>query len=432
MAMVSAASPAGGAAEPLSVSRTFAWIVFALIFGLLLSDYMSRQVLNAVFPLLKAEWSLSDTRLGSLSSVVSLMVGLLTVPLSLVADRWGRVASLKAMALLWSLATLACGFARSYEEMFAARFLIGVGEAAYGSVGIAVILSVFPAHLRSTLSGSFLAGGVFGSVLGMALGGAVAAHMGWRWSFFAMACFGLALLGTFALVVTEERLDPERRNARRDAASRHMLQFRSLLPGLFSARSVIFAYLGNGLQLFIVGSVIAWMPSFLNREYQLPLAKASALGAAFVLLSGVGMIACGSITDRLCREQPVRKFAIAVGLSVATFALLAAGFSLPHGALQLAVLGLGIFIAAGTTGPSTAMVANVTHVSIHSTAFATLSLANNLLGMAPGPVVTGALADRFGLAAAFQLVPFVCLLAAACFAIGRRYYAQDLARLGRK
>ena len=96
-----------------SVSRVFAWVVFALIFGLLLSDYMSRQVLNSVFPLLKSEWSLSDTQLGSLSSVVSLMVGLLTIPLSLVADRWGRVGSLKVMALLWSLATLACGFARN-------------------------------------------------------------------------------------------------------------------------------------------------------------------------------------------------------------------------------------------------------------------------------------------------------------------------------
>ncbi|HLX24150.1 MAG TPA: MFS transporter [Usitatibacter sp.] len=415
---------------PASVPRTFAWIVFALIFGLLLSDYMSRQVLNAVFPLLKAEWSLSDTQLGSLSSVVSLMVGLLTFPLSLIADRWGRVASLRAMALLWSLATLACGFARSYEEMFAARFVIGVGEAAYGSVGIAVILSVFPANLRSTLSGSFLAGGVFGSVLGMGLGGAVAAQMGWRWSFFAMACFGLALLAIFALVVTEKRLDPERRHAARMAGARHMFQFRTLLPGLFSARSVIFAYLGNGLQLFIVGSLIAWMPSFLNREYGMPTARASAVAAGFVLLSGIGMIVCGALTDRLSRQVPVRKFRIAVLLSLATFALLAVGFRLDHGAAQLAILALGTFIAAGTTGPSTAMVANVTHVSIHSTAFATLSLANNLLGMAPGPVVTGMLADRWGLAAAFQIVPFVCLAAALSFALGRRHYPADIERMG--
>jgi MFS family permease len=415
-------------AQTPSVPRTYAWIVFALIFGLLLSDYMSRQVLNAVFPLLKSEWKLSDTQLGSLSGVVSLMVGLLTVPLSLVADRWGRIASLKAMALLWSLATLACGFARSYEEMFIARFVIGVGEAAYGSVGIAVILSVFPARLRSTLAGSFLAGGVFGSVLGMGIGGAVAAQLGWRWSFFVMAAFGLSLLVLFALVVTEQRVDPERRAAAR-AGGAGPLAFRNLLPGLFSSRSVIFAYLGNGLQLFIVGSIIAWMPSFLNREYRLPTDKASAAAAGFVLLSGIGMIVCGTLTDRLCARQPLRKFAIAVALALSTFVLLAIGFRLDPGPAQLAFLAVGTLLAAGTTGPSTAMVANVTHVSIHATAFATLSLANNLLGMAPGPIVTGALADRLGLARAFQLVPFVCLGAAAAFLVGRRYYARDLARL---
>ena len=69
----------------------YAWLVFALSFGLLISDYMARQVLNAVFPLLKAEWSLSDAQLGLLSGIVAIMVGVLTFPLSLAADRWGRV-----------------------------------------------------------------------------------------------------------------------------------------------------------------------------------------------------------------------------------------------------------------------------------------------------------------------------------------------------
>ncbi|MGH8063605.1 MAG: MFS transporter, partial [Pseudoxanthomonas sp.] len=88
-------------------SHAYAWLVFALIFALLLSDYMSRQVLNAVFPQLRLEWGLSDAKLGSLSGIVALMVGLFTVPFSLVADRWGRVKSLALMALLWSCGTLA-------------------------------------------------------------------------------------------------------------------------------------------------------------------------------------------------------------------------------------------------------------------------------------------------------------------------------------
>src|SRR5918993_1537151 len=190
------------------VPRGYAWVVFALSFGLLLSDYMSRQVLNAGFPLLKAEWALSDARLGLLSGVVALMVGLLTFPLSLLADRFGRVRSLTLMAIVWSLATLACAAAQQYPQMLAARFFVGVGEAAYGSVGVAVVLSVFPKHMRATLTGAFMAGGMFGSVLGMALGGAVAAQMGWRWAFAAMALFGLALAVLYPIIVREKRIKP--------------------------------------------------------------------------------------------------------------------------------------------------------------------------------------------------------------------------------
>ena len=144
----------------------YAWVVFALTFGLLISDYMARQVLNAVFPLLKAEWALTDAQLGLLSGVVAIMVGLLTFPLSLVADRWGRVKSLTAMAVLWSLATLLCAVAGNYQQMLAGRVLVGVGEAAYGSVGIAVVVSAFPKRLRATLSAAFMAGGLLGQVLG--------------------------------------------------------------------------------------------------------------------------------------------------------------------------------------------------------------------------------------------------------------------------
>ncbi len=108
----------------------YSWIVFTLTFGLLISDYMARQVLNAVFPLLKAEWQLSDGQLGLLSGIVAIMVGLLTFPLSMAADRWGRVRSLALMAILWSLATLFCAMASGFEQMLVGRALVGIGEAA--------------------------------------------------------------------------------------------------------------------------------------------------------------------------------------------------------------------------------------------------------------------------------------------------------------
>jgi MFS family permease len=414
-----------------TASRAYAWVVFALTFGLLLSDYMSRQVLNAVFPFLKVEWSLTDTQLGSLSGIVALMVGLLTFPLSLLADRWGRVRSLVLMAALWSLATLGCAISASYGQMFAARFCVGVGEAAYGSVGIAVVLSVFPAHLRATLTGAFTSGGAFGSVLGMAFGGVIATYFGWRWSFGVMAAFGLMLVAVYPFVVTEKRLAPKRLSATAEQLRKLDARptLRTLLPGLFSAKSVVCAYIGSGLQMFIMGAMLAWMPSFLNRYYEMAPDKAGVTAAVFILITGVGMIGCGILTDRVSRSFAIRKWIMAIGYCLGSFALLMIGFRLQVGLLQLIIVGVGMFLVVGTIGPAGAMVANLTHPSIHATAFATLTLANNLLGLAPGPFVTGMIADRSSLLDAMQVIPFVSVAAAAAFAVGRRYYAGDLRRL---
>jgi len=424
-------SIAAGAGKAVP-SRAYAWLVFALSFGLLLSDYMSRQVLNAVFPLLKVEWSLSDTELGALGGVVALMVGTLTFPLSILADRWGRVRSLVLMAGLWSLATLGCALANSFGEMFIARLCVGIGEAAYGSVGIAVVLSVFPRHLRSSLSSAFIAGGALGSVLGMALGGTLSAHFGWRWAFAGMAIFGLVLVGLYRLAITEPRLQAQRRalGETTPAESRQgCLSLRPLLSALFSARSILCAYVGSALQLLVMGALITWMPSYLSRYYGMATDRAGVTAAAFVLAGGAGMILCGALTDWVARHAPQRKWRMAVAYSLACCALLLIAFHLPAGTAQLALIGAGMLFVGGTAGPASAAVANLTHPSIHATAFATLTLANNLLGLAPGPFVVGVIADRAGLLGALQIVPMASLLATACFIVGGRYYTGDLRRL---
>ncbi|MNL01800.1 Hexuronate transporter [compost metagenome] len=410
----------------VGVARKYAWIVFALTFGLLISDYMSRQVLNAVFPLLKSEWALSDSQLGLLSGIVALMVGLLTFPLSLLADRFGRVKSLALMAMLWSVATLGCALAENYEQMFIARFMVGVGEAAYGSVGIAVVISVFPKHMRATLASAFMAGGLFGAVLGMALGGAIAAKLGWRWSFAGMALFGLVLAVLYPLIVKEARIAPQRAA---QIANKTAAAVKRPLRTLWSSRSVVSTYIASGLQLFVGGTVMVWIPSYLNRYYDMPTDKAGGMAALIVLCSGVGMILCGMLSDRLCRHSPERKVSLAIAFCLGSCLLLSAAFALQAGPVQLLLICLGMLIATGTTGPSGAMVANLTHYSVHGTAFATLTLANNLLGLAPGPFITGRVSDLIGLHAAFQLVPLVSLAAAAVFFYAKCHYHRDIARL---
>jgi MFS family permease len=400
--------------------------VFGLTFTLLLSDYMSRQVLNAVFPYLKEEWALSDSRLAALNSVVALVVGLLAFPLSLVADRWGRVRSLVLMATTWSAATLLCAVASDYGQLLGGRVLTGVGEAAYGSVGIAVVLGMFPPHRRASLSGAFMAGGSFGSVIGVALGGVIAVQLGWRWSFTAMAVFGLLLAVLFRVFVTQAKVD---RYQRAGMTATTAAGCRAPVSSLFSVAAVNCVYLGSGLQLFVAAVLLAWTPSFLNRYYAMPPDQAGLVAAVFVSLIGIGMIVCGVITDRLSRQRPTRKWTTAVAYSLLAAVLLIVAFHLRSGGLQLVLLGAGAFFSAGASGPAAAMVANLTHPSLRATGFGSLALVNSLLGMALGPLVVGVLADRLGLLTALRLAPLAYIGAAIALLIGKRCYPAGLSRL---
>ncbi|MBV1707422.1 MAG: MFS transporter [Hyphomicrobiales bacterium] len=418
--------------EDRAVSRalthqTYAWVLFALSIGLLLSDYMSRQVLNAVFPLLRHDWGLSDAQLGTLSGVVAVMVGLLTFPLSLAADRFGRVRSIVAMALVWSLATMACGLATSYGQMVAARIFVGVGEAAYGSVGAAVLFSIFPPQLRATIGGAFLAGGVFGSVLGIALGAHIAAAFGWRWAFQVMAGVGVMLaLVYFAIARPEQDRAPARHVARAPHAAEALRRLGALL---FSAPSVIFAYIGSGLQFFVAGAFVAWLPSYLNRFYGMAPARAGSVAAIFILSGGIGMITCSILADRASRVTRTRKISLAVGFCLSSFAAFTAAFLLSPGPAQLILLAIAMFFSAGVGGTAGAVVVNCTDAAIHATALATLTLANNFLGLAPGPIITGIIADHANLAVALQIAPLASLGAAVAFWFCRRHYDRDHERI---
>jgi MFS family permease len=413
------------------VSRSHAWLIFAVTCGLLLSDYMSRQVLNAVFPMLKMDWSLTDTELGSLVSVVALAIGVLTVPLSLLADAFGRVKSLVLMALLWNVATLGCGLATDFREMFAARLVVGIGAAAYGSVGAAVLIAVFPPTMRSTINGSFLAASVFGSVFGLAIGGVLAGQFGWRAAFDAMAVFGIVLAFVYPFVVFERHstVPPIETSSEPEFSLLTLTGLKRLGRELAAAPSLSCAFVGGGLQLFVLGAFIAWMPSFLNRTYRMPAHQSAIASAGFVLVAGVGMVLCGAIADAASRSRPSRRLSIAALYCLLTTILLLVGFALPPGGQQLTLIGIALFFSGGATGPSAAVGADVSRASAHATVMALAAMANNLLGLAPGPLLTGMIADHSNLVTALRIVPLVGVIASFCLWAGRRYYDRDLSRV---
>jgi MFS family permease len=415
-----------GDADTYKVSKGYAWLVFGMTFLLMLFDFIDRQIIVSMFPHLKAEWDLSDKQLGALVSAVSITVALGSIPVALLVDRWSRVKSIAIMAAVWSLATIACAFSRNYGQLLAARSVIGIGEAGYGAAGGALLSSIFPARMRSTVLGAFLAAASLGSVLGVILGGVIATHWGWRAAFGVVGVPGLVLALLFLLVrdyKTVPLAKPGTTDGRLGAAG--------TLALLFRPRTVIAMCLGGAMQLFVVGTLYAWLPSFLNRYYGLAADKAGIKAAIVVLLGAVGAVAWGWVADRMGRSRPRAKITTLAVLSVVTTIVLVAAFAFTvPGDRQFALIALGGFLMTATVGPVGAVTIDVVHPGLRATAAATVALFQNLLGLAAGPFVAGALSDALGLQAAMAIVPFACVLAAIAFLFAARTYEPDLAKVG--
>jgi MFS family permease len=414
------------------VSRGAAWFAFAMTVGLMVFDYVDRQVIVSLFPHLKAEWSLSDKQLGALVSIVSITVAIGGIPVALFADRVSRVKSIVAMAGAWSLATISCMFASGYGALFAARAVVGLGEAGYGSVGAGLIASHFPARVRGTLMAGFFASASVGSVLGVILGGVIADRWGWKAAFGVVGIPGLvlALLYLFVKDYKTVELTPRLEQARQSAGSvaRHIVRV------LTRSRTMLWVCIGAPAQLIVVSSVWAWLPSFLVRTQGMT-PQAAGIKASLVVLAGaVGSVVWGAVVDRAGRRGPGAKLRTVAMLCLATLVVVSFAFGAPRlgialsGNAQFTLILLGGLLMTCTVGPASAAVIDVTHPGVRSTGASILSLFQNLFGLALGPFITGAMSDSIGLEAALTFAPLFGLIAVAAFLRAATTYQLDAAR----
>ncbi|MGH6624090.1 MAG: MFS transporter, partial [Burkholderiaceae bacterium] len=314
--------------EQSPVSRRYAWWVFAILVALMVVDYVDRQVVVSMFPHLKKQWDLSDSQLGGLVSIVSIIVALGTVPLSLLADRWSRVKSIFLMVLIWSLATIACALAQSYLQLMGFRALIGVGEAAYGSVGVALLATLFPARMRSMVLGAFFAAGIVGSVLGVVLGGVISEHWGWQAGFGVVGAPGLLLAVLFVLTVRDYKTVALPSQTPTRASVKTSLSLGTVVSELLRPRTALITCVAAGLQLVMVSTTWAWLPSFFNRYYGLATDQAGLKTGVVVLVGGVGAVLWSVVADRMSVRFPRARLLVPAAAAFLTSAFMCFAFGI--------------------------------------------------------------------------------------------------------
>jgi predicted MFS family arabinose efflux permease len=389
-----------------------------LLCALLVLDFADRQVVVTAFPYLRTEFGVNEAQLGALVSAVSVVIALTTLPIALVVDRWSRVRAIAIMGSLWSVATAAGAFAPGYGALLAARLGIGVGQAGFGPAGSAVLGAAYPPERRATVLGVFQMGAPIGVVTGSVVGSLVAAQWGWRPAFLVVALPGL-VLSLLALRLRDYRTVPERSRGR------------SAADALLRARSALGAILGGALLLVIVSTLYTWLPTHLERAYGLPPARAGVMASFVVLAGAVGTVTAGHLADRLARRDVRWRMFVPAVAAVATTATLGTAFGVvPPGPTQMVLVLLGGATATSAIGPAVAVVLDVVPQGVSATAVAVYASVQNLMGLAVGPVVTGVLADRWGLTAALATVAGAGLTAGFAFWWGSRSYGRDRTREG--
>lgn len=422
------AAASGPPAHP--VSRRYAWYVFALAFALALTDFIDRQIIVSAFPYLREHWGLSDTQLGALVSVVSVTVALGALPFARLADRWSRVKSIALMGSAWSLAALGCAASSNYAQLVGARAALGVGEAGYGPAGGALIADMFPRRLRATVIGAFQAAGPLGAVIGVVCGSLMMSHFGWRMTLAVFAAPGL-LLALLFLRVRDPHGPARARAAGADTAegAEAPVGLRAVTAALFRSRTAVASYLGGALQLVVLSTLLAWLPSYLTQEYGYTNARAGAVSAVAIIASAVGTVVLGHLADRMGAVHSRNKLRLPALVALVALALLTPAFAwVSPGPLQLCLIVAGAFSVTSAIGPVPAVVIDVVDPSVRASAIGMVALVNNLLGLAVGPLLTGRLSDTYGLPSALALTPLCCAGAAAALWYASRTYTQDLRR----
>jgi MFS family permease len=377
-----------------------------------LLNYLDRFVVSALAETLKhSELALSDFKLGSLMTSF-LVVYLCTAPIfGALGDRRSRPRLIALGVGIWSLATALSGFAVSYLTLLAARAVVGIGEAAYGTIAPALLADFYPADRRGRIMAIFFCAIPIGSALGYVVGGLIDAHYGWRTVFFVAGAPGLALAAVTLLL-----RDPPRGNQDAGSGAPSARQGRTGLMAtyarLLANSPYVLTVLGYAAYTFAVGGLGFWMPAFLERVRGIPRAQATVSFGEIVVVTGfVGTFVGGWLGDysaRFLRQGFLWVSAVAT-LIAAPFAWAALSSSTPtYYLVTMVVAQLLLFVS---TGPINAAIVNLTSPLERASAIAVSIFTIHILGDVLSPPLIGALSDATSLQQAVKIVPLAVLLA---------------------
>jgi MFS transporter, ACS family, hexuronate transporter len=389
------------------------WIVLSLLVAVTVINFIDRQTVSVLAPVLRQALHLSNEQYGRV--VAAFQFGMMSgeFPMGWLMDRWGVRLGLAGAVLWWSLATGLQSVTRSGIQLGFTRFWMGTGECGNYSGGIKAIFRTFAPAERTLAIGIFNTGSMVGATIAPPLVVYLMQRYGFRVAFLAPASLG-ALWAPLWLLVYRDVKSADQQRAR--------VSLRQLLSDSSSwAVMLCRFFIGPVMQFYWY-----WIPSYLYEARHLTLSQVGFLGWIPFFLGDAGGVAGGWCAGWLQRRgigiYNVRRITMYFSA-----ALCLSSLAVPYlSSTAMAFLAIGVAVMADNF-LSANMFGAVTDLFPDES----VGRATGLTGVAGGlsgllfPLLTGYLVDHSSYTPAFILVAIMPLLGAfLLFAVASKYRKQ--------
>ena len=350
--------------------NTYGWYVaFILLIGFTFS-FIDRQVLNLLVVPIQNDLNITDTQISALQGLAFVItyVGL-CVPIGRIIDKTHRVSVMIIGLLVWSFATVACGFSKNYISMFIARMGIGAGESTVHPGSISILGDYFDSDKIASPMSIYLLGPYLGAGIAMIFGAQVldwTSQMDsnivlpiigevapWQLTFIAVGLPGI-LVACLFLTIRE----PKRRI--KEIESNEAPSFKKIAEYIKNNWQVYGAIIiGNSCLIILLYGLQSWVPTMLLRVYEWDLIQSGRVYGLIAMLAGSAGVLSGPFVLKFMNKKNINAphFKLAIfGISMASVSLVLLPFQANVNIALIFVTLASFFVTLPLAGTSSAMV----------------------------------------------------------------------------
>ncbi|MEM7763854.1 MAG: MFS transporter [Pseudomonadota bacterium] len=405
-------------------------------------SFVDRYILGLLIEPIKADLDLSDTQIGLLmGTAFAIFYATMGLPLGYAADRMKRTWILATGVLVWSVATVASGFASKFGHMFAARLSVGAGEATLGPCAMSMIADSFPRERRGQPIAFYTAALSLGAGIASLVGASVLTWAKtvekislpligdvapWQLTFFIVGLPGIALAFVFLFMREPTRQTSSTQN---DGSS----TFGKLLSHVGDRFWVYVTFLIFPCLMTIVAYSQGWYASMFLRTWGMETTTYAFVNGIILLAIGpLSVNIAGYLNDKFYargrRDAPLLIVVIGALVLVPTgiAAPLMPSAEMAFVLIAINTIGIALASATGLTG-----LLNITPSEIRGQVSALYYLTISMSGLFIGPTMVGWLSDQWGNENLYKAVATVPALFGIpillCIPIALRLYNREIA-----